>query len=172
MRQTEYETLSARMRHGYEYSEKGGVGFFRAASLAAMPGITHGFTARKGGVSAPPYDTLNLAFGKTEPLDPPENVRRNFEIFCAAAELPYDSLCIINFEHGTNVVAVSGADCGRGFAREPLPPCDGLVTNDPNVTLITSHADCGAFFLYDPVHHAVGAGMRGGKACLAASEET
>ena len=166
MRQTEYETLSARMRHGYEYSEKGGVGFFRAASLAAMPGITHGFTARKGGVSAPPYDTLNLAFGKTEPLDPPENVRRNFEIFCAAAELPYDSLCIINFEHGTNVVAVSGADCGRGFAREPLPPCDGLVTNDPNVTLITSHADCGAFFLYDPVHHAVGAGHAGWKGML------
>lgn len=146
MRQAEYEALSLRMRHGYEYSEAKGIGFFRAASLEGISGLIHGFTARKGGVSAPPFDTLNLAFGKTEPMDAPENVQRNFEIFCAAAGVPYHSLCIINFEHSANVVAVSGADCGRGIVREPLAPCDGLVTNDPAVTLITSHADCGAFF--------------------------
>ena len=166
MRQAEYEALSLRMRHGYEYGETKGVGFFRAASLEGMSGLIHGFTARKGGVSAPPFDTLNLAFGKTEPMDAPKNVQRNFEIFCAAAGVPYHSLCIINFEHGTNVVAVSGVDCGRGIVRGPLAPCDGLVTNDPAVTLITSHADCGAFFLYDPVHRAVGAGHAGWKGML------
>ncbi len=166
MRQAEYEALWARMRHGYEYGETDGVGFFRAASLAGMPGLVHGFTARKGGVSAPPFDTLNLAFGKTEPRDTPENVRRNFEIFCAAAGLAYDSLCIIEFEHGANVAVVSRADCGRGFARAALPPCDGLVTNDPEVTLISSHADCGAFFLYDPVRRAVGVAHAGWKGML------
>ena len=78
MRQAEYEALSLRMRHGYEYSEAKGIGFFRAASLEGISGLIHGFTARKGGVSAPPFDTLNLAFGKTEPMDAPENVQRNF----------------------------------------------------------------------------------------------
>lgn len=39
MRQAEYEALSLRMRHGYEYGETKGVGFFRAASLEGMSGL-------------------------------------------------------------------------------------------------------------------------------------
>lgn len=151
------------MQHGYEYAEQNGIGVFCAPSLAAMPGLLHGFTARKGGVSAPPYDTLNLAFGK---IDSDENVQRNFEIFCNAIGIKKESLCIINFEHGTNVAVVSRADCGRGILREPLPYCDGLVTNDPAVTLISCHADCGAFFLYDPVRRAVGIAHAGWKGTL------
>ena len=63
MRQAEYEALSLRMRHGYEYSETKGVGFFRAASLEGISGLIHGFTARKGGVSAEPCFRKNGANG-------------------------------------------------------------------------------------------------------------
>ena len=160
MQKTEYDALSKRMRHGYEYVEVGRAGFFRAASLAAEPGIIHGFTGRNGGVSAPPFDSLNLCFS---PRDSYENVRRNFEIFCEAAGISYESMCVVNFVHGTDVVVVTGADRGRGFDKPELPPCDGIVTNDPSVTLITCHADCGAFFLYDPVHRAVGIAHAGWK---------
>lgn len=163
MRQAEYEAFAARIHHGYEYGENDGVGFFRAVALSKLPGLLHGFTARMGGVSAPPFDSLNLTFGK---VDARENVERNFEIFCKAANVPYESLCIINFEHGTHVAVVTHADCGRGFSIEALPPCDGLVTNDPEVTLVSSHADCGAFFLYDPVRRAIGIAHAGWKGML------
>lgn len=45
-----------------------------------------------------------------------------------------------------------------------LPPCDGLVTDKPGITLVTGHADCMAFFFYDPVKKVIGlchAGWRG-----------
>ena len=166
MRKSQYDACFARMKHGHGFSDNKGVGFYYAPALAEMPGVKHGFTARYGGVSKYPFDTLNLSFGRTEPKDDDQNVRRNFEIFCSAADLSYESLCIINFEHGANVVPVTAEDCGRGFGREPLPGCDGLITNDPRVTLISSHADCGAFFLYDPVKRAVGIAHAGWKGTL------
>ena len=59
---------------------------------------------------------------------------------------------------------VDRADAGKGYLLDPLPPCDGLITNDPAVTLITGHADCMAFYFVDPVKRAIGlahAGWRG-----------
>ena len=68
------------------------------------------------------------------------------------------------YEHGTTVLCVNRFDCRRGYDRPSLPYCDGLVTDDPEVTLITGHADCMAFYFYDPVKRGIGlchAGWRG-----------
>jgi copper oxidase (laccase) domain-containing protein len=45
--------------------------------LLGLPWLMHAFTTRRGGVSAPPYDTLNMSFSR--PDDPAavlENRRR------------------------------------------------------------------------------------------------
>lgn len=114
-----------------------------------------------GGVSPPPFDSLNLAWGKDAP---PSDVRENFRRMCAAAGVPWDSMVFVNYEHGVAIRRVIAEDCGRGVDREPLPFCDALVTDVPGVTLVTSHADCAALFLFDPRRRAMGlahAGWRG-----------
>lgn len=164
----DYAQLLLRVRRGCTLDKNNGIGFFRAASLIGAGGVRHGFTARFGGVSPAPYDSLNLCFARTAPKDSRENVSENFRRMAAAAGIEYAKMTVVNFEHGTNVLAVTMADAGRGFdpGVEPLPFCDGLVTNEPGLSLVTNHADCGAFFVYDPVKRAAGIAHAGWKGAL------
>lgn len=157
------DQILSRARHGSVYVPSGGTGFFTAEAFNKQSGVRHGFSTRLGGVSPAPYDSLNLGWSRP---DPAENIARNFELFCQAAHIAPEDMAIVNYEHGGNVLRVTASDRGRGFTQPPLPFCDGLVTNDPSVALITSHADCGAFFLYDPVKRAVGLAHAGWKGTL------
>lgn len=160
-----YEYLAAyqAMHRGCIYEENGSIGFFRAAQLAALEGIDHGFTARQGGVSPAPYDSLHLNFQKPHDIT---LVRENFTRFAKAANVEYSSMVAVSYEHGTNVIALTSCDAGRGFDKPPLDNCDGIITDSAELTLITNHADCGAFFVYDPVHKAIGLAHSGWKGTL------
>lgn len=164
MTKKQFWNLYRSIPRGYAYRELGNnVGVYRLPSFEACPQIEHGFTARTGGVSVGPYESLNLSYTRPEQR---ENVDENYRIFTKAAGIRFEAMVMDSYEHGTTVLRVDRGDCGRGYLREPLPPCDGLVTNDPAVTLITGHADCMAFFFYDPVQKAIGlchAGWRGAK---------
>ncbi|NLI54876.1 MAG: laccase domain-containing protein [Clostridiales bacterium] len=158
---TEFLMQYARLSRGAKFRYVNGVGLYTAPQLARAAGFDHGFTARSGGVSIGGFSSLNLSFTRPENRD---NVMENYRIFCRAAEIPFDGMVMDNYEHGTTVRRVDRADAGRGYLRDPLPLCDGLVTNDPAVTLITGHADCMAFFVVDPVRRCIGlahAGWRG-----------
>lgn len=151
------------IKTGYKYETIGEVGIFRLPLFCAQKGIDHGFSARTGGVSKGDLATLNLSFTRTEDR---QNVIRNYEIFCRAANIPVESMVMDTYEHGTTIKKVDRNDCGRGYTLPSLPPCDGLVTNDPAVTLMTGHADCMSFFCYDPNTRSIGlahAGWRGAK---------
>ena len=152
------------VKRGCAYRETAdGVGIYTLPAFSAQPGIRHGFSARMGGVSSGDLASLNLSFTRGEDYD---NVMENYRIFCRAADIPVPSMVMDHYEHGTAVLPVTRADCGRGYTREPLPFCDGLVTADPGVTLMTGHADCMAFYFYDPVTRCIGlchAGWRGAK---------
>ena len=144
----------------YAYHVRSGVGIYTLPGFSARPEIDHGFSARIGGVSKAPFEGLNLSFTNDNRADVMENYRR----FSHCAGFPDDSMVMDSYEHGITVIKVDCRDRGRGYTRESLPPCDGLITNDPNVTLITGHADCMAFYFFDPVKKAVGlchAGWRG-----------
>ena len=145
---------------GFAYTEQAGVGIYTLPAFSACPDIDHGFSARLGGVSKAPFTGLNLSFTHDDRADVMENYRR----FARGAGFPEDSMVMDSYEHGITVLQVDKKDRGRGYTRESLPPCDGLITNDPDVTLITGHADCMAFYFYDPVQKAIGlchAGWRG-----------
>ncbi len=152
-----------RAHHGSAYMRSGSTGFFTAEALNDLGGIRHGFSTRLGGVSPAPYDSLNLGWSRPDPI---ENVTKNFEIFCNAAEIAHNDMVIVNYEHGGTVLKVGSTDRGKGFDKPPLPFCDGIITNEKGVVLVTSHADCGAFFLYDPVKRAVGLAHAGWKGTL------
>ena len=157
----EFLNQYAQMRRGAKFHLVNGVGFYTLPSIVRLNGFDHGFTARTGGVSEGYFSSLNLSFTRPENC---ENVMENYRIFCRAAQIPFESMVMDNYEHGTNVIRVDHLDAGKGYLVDPLPACDGLVTNDPAITLITGHADCMAFYFVDPVKRCIGlahAGWRG-----------
>ena len=151
--------LSNIARDSY-YCEEKGVGIIRSRRLTAEAGLSHGFTTRLGGVSKPPFDTLNLGTSRDEPM---ENILTNYKRLCSAYGLDYNELALVNHEHGARILKLTREDCGRGIYREPLEFSDGLVTNDLRVTLVTCHADCSGFFLYDKKTRSIGLAHAGWK---------
>ena len=165
MNKETFLNLYRSVSRGYIYRELGGgIGVYRLPTFDACVSIDHGFSARTGGVSTGVFSSLNLSFTRPEQR---EHVMENYRRFSSSAGLPWDSMIMDSYEHGTTILRVDHDDCGKGYLYDPLPPCDGLVTDDPSVTLITGHADCMAFFFFDPVKNAIGlchAGWRGAKA--------
>ena len=89
------------------------------------------FSTRRGGVSRPPYDQLNL--GKSTE-DDPAAVATNRERLLRAAGLDPANLASAGQVHGTRVVTV--------VAPGHHPECDALVTRAPGVVLAVTTADC------------------------------
>ncbi len=71
----------------------------------------------------------------------------------------------VHQKHTANVRTVGEEAYGAHLNWDnPLPDCDGLVTNRPGIPLMTIHADCPAILLYDPVRKVAGtlhSGWRG-----------
>ena len=156
---------AALIKHGFIYKRTNkGTGLYCAEALDKAGGVSHGFSTREGGITVdPPKASLNLSWTR---CGSPEEVIANFKIFAEGAGIDYDDMAVVNHEHGANVLRIAHEPRGRGFYKEPLPPCDGIITDDPTVTLVTSHADCGAYFFYDPVHRAIGMAHAGWKGTL------
>lgn len=137
--------------------------------LAGIIGLRHGFSERGGGVSPPPFATLNLG---PRSGDAPVHVRENRRRFLGAlglADLP--------------VLAprqVHSAEVSVHAAARPLPangvlPGDAVVTNARGVVLMVLAADCVPVLLCEPqtgVIAAVHAGWRGTAGAIAARTVT
>ena len=109
------------------------------------------FSTRRGGVSAPPYDTLNL--GRSS-ADRPDAVDENRRRWLTSLGLDPACLATAGQVHGARVVEVSGP----GHAAD----CDALVTTTANLALAISSADCLPILLAgEGVVAAVHAGWRG-----------
>ncbi|WP_443078899.1 peptidoglycan editing factor PgeF [Streptomyces sp. NBC_01497] len=113
-------------------------------SLAITGGAHFAFTDRWGGVSAAPYEELNLggAVG-----DDPTAVLANRKR--AAASLGVDPARVVwmNQVHGRDVAAVSGP----WEADADIPSVDALVTSERGLALAVLTADCVPVLLADPV---------------------
>lgn len=141
------------------YVEQDGVGVIVSDRLCEE-GVIHGFTTRRGGVSKPPFDTLNLGTTRDEPM---ENILTNYRLLAEAYGLGFDKLALVRHEHGDNILRLDRSHAGRGITRELLDFSDGLITNDPELVLMTCHADCSAFFLWDRGKNAIGLAHAGWK---------
>jgi purine-nucleoside/S-methyl-5'-thioadenosine phosphorylase / adenosine deaminase len=120
----------------------------QGALLAAFP---HGFTTRRGGVSAPPWDSLNLggAVG-----DDPAHVAENWARLERATGLAFARVRQV---HGARAVRLD-APCA------PALEADVVVSRGAGVAACVSVADCVPVLLADPETGAVAAvhaGWRG-----------
>lgn len=118
-----------------------------------MSGANFAFTDRWGGVSAVPYEELNLggAVG-----DDPAAVLANRAIAAKELGLDPDEVVWMNQVHGKDVAEVNGP-----WGEGPTTPVDGLVTARRGLALAVLTADCTPVLLADPVASVVGAAHAG-----------
>lgn len=106
-------------------------------------GARFAFTDRWGGVSAAPYEELNLggAVG-----DDPDAVRANRAAAARSLGIDPDQVVWMNQVHGKDVAVVDGP-----WGDAPVPSVDGVVTARRGLALAVLTADCTPVLLADPV---------------------
>ena len=143
-------------------NENKGVPYLTYNRLSDIDFVRHAFSTKHGGVSKGEWTSMNFAFSRG---DKPENVIENYKIFSDAVGFDYNSLVTSSQDHHTYVRPVTKNECGIGIWREKdMMSVDALITNEPNVTLVTHYADCTPLFFVDTVKKAIGlahAGWRG-----------
>ena len=150
-----FSRIAVREASGPQWVDRG-CGFFRYRGLGDEPGLVHGVFTRKGGVSEPPYRSLNTGFGVgDDPGRVGENLRRIREALGA------ERLVFANQVHGTSIVVVPE---GGAPVCDEVPTADALITRAAGTALMVNTADCQGVLLFDPAMRAVAAvhcGWRG-----------
>jgi len=121
--------------------------------------VVHGFSTRLGGVSRPPWDSLDLG---TSTGDDPGDVARNRERLLAALGLAGRPLATVRQVHGSRVVRVGAG--GLPVAAAEVVEADALWTTEAGLAVAVRVADCVPVLLHAPEVGAVAAvhaGWRG-----------
>jgi hypothetical protein len=105
-------------------------------------------TDRRGGRSASPYDSFNLA---DHVGDDPAAVAANRDRLAHEIGVPGASVVWMTQVHGTGVAVIEDAD------ENPVADVDALVTATPGLVLCVLVADCVPVLLVDPVAGVVAA---------------
>ena len=126
-------------------------------------GIEYGFSLRGGGVSQPPFQSLNLGLHVGDQID---DVVENRRRLCVEIGVPFESWTIAEQVHGTNVHHVRAENRGKGrVSREDaIPDTDALICNQTNLLLTAVFADCVPIWFLDRKQKAIAiahAGWRG-----------
>ncbi|MGI5454058.1 peptidoglycan editing factor PgeF [Streptomyces sp. CA-249302] len=123
------------------------------SGTGTVNGAHFAFTDRWGGVSAVPYEELNLggAVG-----DDPDAVRANRELAAKSLGLDPADVVWMNQVHGNDVAVVDGP-----WGDRPVPEVDAVVTARRGLALAVLTADCTPVLLADPVAGVVAAAHAG-----------
>ncbi len=104
-----------------------------------FPELVHGFSTRKGGVSKPPFDALNLGLSTG---DNPRVVEQNRERYFNALGIVRERVVFPQQVHSADVQIVTAP----GIVEQ----CDALITQKTNLFLSIQTADCFPVFLFHP----------------------
>jgi purine-nucleoside/S-methyl-5'-thioadenosine phosphorylase / adenosine deaminase len=120
---------------GLRWEEKDGVRWLGAE----LPGAVAAFSTRLGGVSEPPFDTLNLGRLTGDP-----EVRENRHRLCAALDIDPGGVLIGRQVHEALVRRHEEATVPSLFAEPApgLPEADGQATDRPGLAPLVFVADC------------------------------
>ena len=135
--------------------------YYTADAFSRAGGVAHGFSTRLGGVSASPWESLNLGRSRG---DNPESVKENHLRFSRAIGSDVTGVILCQQVHSDTVQVVTQADRLSHLYDLQNFEADGMVTNCPGLVLTVFYADCIPVLLYDPGRRAIGAvhsGWRG-----------
>lgn len=132
--------------------------YYQFDELTSQPALRHGVFTRLGGVSSPPFDTLNLGRGVG---DAEEALEENYNRVCRTLNIARESLVTGYQVHSDHVVVVGPGDSGR-----IIPATDALVTDSEGVGLTLRFADCVPLLFFDPTHRVIGIAHAGWKGTI------
>ena len=127
-------------------------------------GVAAGFSTRNGGVSRPPFNSLNLGTG-TDDLQ--AHVEANRATLARTFDLPPHLLLTVNQIHGTDILIVDQENPDLSHFQNV--ESDAIITDQPGIMIGVLVADCYPVLVYDPVRKiaaAIHAGWRGAAAGL------
>ena len=127
--------------------------------------VTHAVSTRLGGVSKPPFDSLNLALHVG---DLPADVISNRKRFVQSLGFSINDIVTPNQIHGDKVFRVDDnyRGCGCANYADSIPETDALITNTPELPLMLCFADCVPIFFVDVKNYAIGLAHGGWKGTL------
>lgn len=109
-------------------------------------------TTRQGGVSQPPWDSLNLG---SHVEDSPDDVRANRQRLAEFTGLDAARIAWLNQVHGTRVVEITADNV------DTVPEADASFTREPGIACAILTADCLPVLLCDRAGSVVGAAHAG-----------
>ncbi|PXW55713.1 hypothetical protein C7450_109121 [Chelatococcus asaccharovorans] len=133
------------------------------AEALQLPGITHAFFTREGGVSGGQYASLNGGVGSS---DDPVSVGENRRRMAAYLGVSASHLIGLYQVHSPDVITVDAP-----WRDAERPRADAMVTATPGIALGVSSADCGPLLFADPQAGVVGAAHAGWKGAFAGVAE-
>lgn len=142
--------------NGFRYENAGNLPVYRFGQLNRDPALVHAVFTRQGGVSAAPYESLNLGHSVG---DDSSAVEVNHDRVYQAMGTTRSQTVTCHLTHSADVLHVTNADRGRVVGQG-----DAMITADVGLFLCMRFADCAPILLHDPVRRAVGlahAGWRG-----------
>lgn len=138
------------------------VPYYYFPHLRATGIVKDAFSTRLGGVSKGVLSHLNLGTNRGD-LD--ENVYENYRRMGLAIGVTPEQMVLSKQTHTTNVRVVGKEDAGNGILRpNAFEDVDGMITDERNLVLVTSYADCVPLYFVDPVKKVIGlshSGWRG-----------
>ncbi len=136
---------------------KNKISFLQPEHLPAN--LVAGFSTRNGGVSRPPYNSLNLGLGTD---DQPSSVEGNRATLTRAFDLSPRQLLTVKQVHGDDILLIdeSNPDLSHFLSVE----VDAIITDQPDIMIGILTADCFPVILWErsgTVAAVIHAGWRG-----------
>lgn len=129
------------------------------ADWATPPSLAAGVTTRNGGISRAPFNSMNLGFN-TE--DQRYNVEGNLATLSHAFGITQHQLLMVKQVHGSDIVIVDHKNYDVSHFQDV--EADAIITNQPELMLGITVADCYPVMVFDPQHRvaaAIHVGWRG-----------
>jgi polyphenol oxidase len=119
---------------------------------------SYGFFTKEGGVSHGYFESLNCGIGSGDLLD---HVYENHRRIADEFSLPVEQLLFCKQIHSNKVITVTEA-----WQRHVRPEGDAMVTQQKNIALAVTTADCAPVLFYEPSAQIIGAAHCGWKGAI------
>jgi polyphenol oxidase len=137
------------------FNSSGSLSYLQFNSLLRHANLAHGIFTRNGGVSLPPYNSLNVSYNTGDLSD---NVRENLGLIKDAVGAR--QIVSMNQVHGTDILTFHENN-PHDLVSETA---DAIITDVPLLGILVKQADCQGVIIFDAVRSVVAAvhsGWRG-----------
>lgn len=121
--------------------------FFQFPRLFSRRQLMHGIFTRHGGVSKPPFNTLNISYSVG---DQQENVAENIRKIRNVIKAK--DIVHMKQSHGDGILVLGQ---NKSAEYNEASSADAMITDVPGIALLVKQADCQGTIIYDPNRNVV-----------------